>query len=155
MPLPWGRLIEGSDFVGRLAVKVAGYKDTAAGFAVASAHFAALRHAGIPYSFRPRRDPAFPFGIFVVRKKIRDAKEAIGRMVGRRHGWRKKCVMLRCRSPKIRTLTGPPTRTERFRYSPLRFSLITALKAFAYVIQLVERNRYCRVLRFKHAWARD
>ena len=80
MSLPWGRLIEGSDSVGRLAAKVAGYKDTAAGFAVASAHIAALRHAGIPYSFRPRRDPAFPFGIFVFRKQIRHAKEVIGKI---------------------------------------------------------------------------
>ncbi len=78
--LPWGRLIEGSDSVGRLAVKVAGYNDTLAGFAVASAHIAALRHAGIPYSFRPCRDPAFPFGIVVVRKQIRHAKEVIGKM---------------------------------------------------------------------------
>lgn len=80
MSLPWGRLIEGSDSVGRLAVKVASYEDTAAGFAVASAHVAALRHASIPYSFRPRRDPAFPFGIFVVRKQIRHAKGVIGKI---------------------------------------------------------------------------
>ena len=76
--LPWERLIEGSDSIGRFAVKIAGYKNTAAGFGVASAHIAALRQADIPYSFRPRRDAEYPFGVFVGRKQLRPARAAIG-----------------------------------------------------------------------------
>ena len=78
--LPWDRLMEGSDSIGRLAERIAAYKDTPAGFAVASAHIAALRRAGIPYSMRPRRDPEFRFGIFVVRKEMRRAKATIGQV---------------------------------------------------------------------------
>jgi hypothetical protein len=48
--------------------------------AVAVAHIAALRQAEIPYSFRPVRDANYPFGVFVVRKQIRQAKETIRRM---------------------------------------------------------------------------
>jgi hypothetical protein len=75
---PWQPLVEGSDSIGRLAVKLAAYKGTAAGYAVAAAHISALRQAEIPYSFRPRRDANYPFGVFVVRKQIRQAKETIG-----------------------------------------------------------------------------
>jgi hypothetical protein len=77
---PWQPLVEGSDSIGRIAVKLAAYKGTAAGYAVAAAHISALRQAEIPYSFRPRRDANYPFGVFVVRKQIRQAKETIGRM---------------------------------------------------------------------------
>jgi hypothetical protein len=59
---PWQPLVEGSDSIGRLAVKLAAYKGTAAGYAVAAAHLAALRQAEIPYSFRPRRDANYPSG---------------------------------------------------------------------------------------------
>ena len=78
--LPWERLIEGSDSIGRLATKITAYKDTAAGFAVASAHIAALRQADIPYSLRPRPDPVLPFAIFVLRKQVRRAKGTIGQV---------------------------------------------------------------------------
>ena len=78
--LPWDRLVEGSDSIGRLAVKIAAYKDTTAGFAVASAHTATLRQAEIPYSFRPRRDNEYPFGLFVGRKLVRRAREATERL---------------------------------------------------------------------------
>ena len=70
--------MEGSDSIGRFAVKITAYKDTPAGFAVASAHIAALREGGIPYSFRPRRDNEYPFGVFVGPKQIRQAKATIG-----------------------------------------------------------------------------
>lgn len=76
--LPWDRLIEGSDSIGRFAVKIAAYKDTAAGFAVAAAHIESLRHSGTSCSLRPRRDPEYPFGIFVNRKQIRQARAIIG-----------------------------------------------------------------------------
>lgn len=69
--------MEGSDAIGRLAVKIAAYKDTTAGFAVASVHITALRQAKIPYSFRPRRDTEYPFGVFVVRRLFRVAKETV------------------------------------------------------------------------------
>ena len=75
--LPWHRLIEGSDSIGRFAVKIADYKDTAAGFGVAAAHVAALRHSGTSCSLRPRRDPEYPFGLFVNRKQIGQAKAII------------------------------------------------------------------------------
>lgn len=78
--LPWDRLIEGSDSVGRLAIKVVGYKDTAAGFGIAAAHIAALREAGIRYSLRPRRSAEYPFAAFVARKQIRRAKATIGQI---------------------------------------------------------------------------
>ena len=75
--LPFDRLIEASDSVGRHAVKLSAYKETPAGYAVAAAHIAALREAGIPYSFRPRRDAAFPYGVFVRKKELRMAQETI------------------------------------------------------------------------------
>jgi hypothetical protein len=78
MSLRWDRLIEGSDSIGRLAEKVVAYRDTAAGFAVAAVHIAALRQAGIPYSCRPRRDGQYPFGVFVAHKQIRRAKRTVG-----------------------------------------------------------------------------
>ena len=77
---PWGRLIEASDSIGRLAVKLAAYKDTATGYSVASAHIAALRLADICYSFRPRRDEIYPVGVFVLRKQLRQAQTTIGRV---------------------------------------------------------------------------
>jgi hypothetical protein len=72
--------LRGRILIGRLAVKLAAYKGNAAGYAVAAAHIAALRQAQIPYSFRPRRDANYPFGVFIVRKQIRPAKETIERM---------------------------------------------------------------------------
>lgn len=78
--LPWDRLIEGSDSIGRFAVKIAAYKDTDAGFAVAAAHIAALRHSGTSCSLRPRRDLEYSFGLFVNRKQVRQAKAIIGRV---------------------------------------------------------------------------
>lgn len=78
--LPWYRLIEGSDAIGQLAGKVATYRDSAAGFSIATAHIALLRQVGIPYSFRPRRHRDYPFGVFVTRKQVRQAKEIISRL---------------------------------------------------------------------------
>jgi hypothetical protein len=78
LSLPWGRLIEASDSIGRFAVKLAAYKDTATGYSVASAHIAALREADICYSFRPRRDEIYPVGVFVFRKQLREAQTTIG-----------------------------------------------------------------------------
>jgi hypothetical protein len=74
----WRPLVEGSDSIGRLAVKLAAYKGTVDGYAVAAAHITVLRQAGIPYSFRPRRDANYPFGVFVVRKQVRQARETLG-----------------------------------------------------------------------------
>ena len=76
--LPWDRLMEASDSIGRLALRLAAYKDTAGGYSVAAAHVAALRQTGIPYSLRPRRDASYPYGVFVLRKQERKARAAIG-----------------------------------------------------------------------------
>jgi hypothetical protein len=77
---PFDRLMEASDSVGRYAVKLLSYKETDAGYSVAAAHIAALREAGIPYSFRPRRDVAYPYGIFVPKKQLRLARETVERL---------------------------------------------------------------------------
>jgi len=75
--LPWERLIEGSDAIGRFVVKIAAYKDTAQRRDLRGGHCKSRGQAEFPYSFRPRRDAKYPFGVFVVRKLVRRANETI------------------------------------------------------------------------------
>ena len=76
----WDRLIEASDSIAPGAVQVLGYKDTGAAFGVAAAHSAALRAAGLGYSFRPNTQDAHPFALFVAPTDADQAREVIGRV---------------------------------------------------------------------------
>ena len=62
---PWDRLIEASDEIGPRAMKLTVYPNTAAGYAMGTAHIAALRAGGVRYSLRSTEDEEYPFGVFV------------------------------------------------------------------------------------------
>jgi DNA-binding NtrC family response regulator len=76
----WHRLIEASDRIDTAAVEVIGYRDTGAAFAIAAAHSAALRAAGLRYAFRSKTLEALPFALFVASRDLRQARELIERV---------------------------------------------------------------------------
>lgn len=79
-PFAWDRLMEASDLIAADAVEVVGYRNTSSGFAVAAAHSAALRAAGLEYAFREKSGDAAPFGLFVAPADTSQAREVIGRV---------------------------------------------------------------------------
>src|SRR5271169_2420459 len=85
--VPWDRLMEAADKIGPGVAKLAVYMNTLAGYAVAAAQIAALREAGVAYSFRPTGDREHPFGVFVSPNDMTRAGAMIG-SVGLGADWR-------------------------------------------------------------------
>jgi CheY-like chemotaxis protein len=77
---PWDRLMEASDNLGPNAAKLLRYKNTAAGYGIAAAHVAALRAAGVDYSFRPSDDPEHPVELRVSAEDLGRAHEMTSRV---------------------------------------------------------------------------
>jgi CheY-like chemotaxis protein len=65
-PFPWDRLVEASDTLRDPASRVIGYRDTAAGFAIAITHIAVLRAGRVPYAFRFTGNAALPIALTVL-----------------------------------------------------------------------------------------
>ena len=78
VPLAWDRLVEASDRIEAAAAEVLGYRDTIAGFAIAAAHSAALRAAGLRYAFRPHAGSEFSMTLIVATPDAQRARELIG-----------------------------------------------------------------------------
>jgi len=76
--LAWDRLVEASDRIESEPADVLGYRDTIAAFAIAAAHSAALRAAGVPYTFRPHTDAEFPMTLVVAPADVQRARDLIG-----------------------------------------------------------------------------
>jgi CheY-like chemotaxis protein len=77
---PWDRLMEASDSLGPDAAKLLRYKNTAAGYGIAAAHAAALRAAGVPYSFLPSDDLEHPVELRVTAEDLERAQEMTSRV---------------------------------------------------------------------------
>jgi hypothetical protein len=58
--------MEASDELGPRATKLTAYPNTAAGYAMATAHIAALRAGGVRYSICSTGNEEYPFGVFVL-----------------------------------------------------------------------------------------
>jgi FixJ family two-component response regulator len=78
MPLAWDRLVEASDDLASEAVEMLEYRDTIAAFAIAAAHAAALRAAGMKYAFRPHTQTDCPMTLVVAPPDAQLARDLIG-----------------------------------------------------------------------------
>jgi CheY-like chemotaxis protein len=78
VPLAWDRLVEASDPIEAVAAELLGYRDTIAAFAIAAAHSAALRAAGLKYAFRPHDGSEFPMTLVVATPDAQRARDLIG-----------------------------------------------------------------------------
>jgi len=77
-PLAWDRLVEASDRIDTEPVEMLEYRDTVAAFAIAAAHSAALRAAGVQYAFRPRAGSEFAMALVVAAANVQHARNLIG-----------------------------------------------------------------------------